>query len=121
MAKTKGQRPKTLASLIQSNRLFYKVITAGAPHFLDVSFFQGKQAARIWSVLVDAAERGAIGLLLQERTFEEQFAASPTSIAVTTPERKGGNHLPLAKVSIDQASNLSLDLSRTQPGIFDFA
>ena len=31
--------------------------------------------------LIDSADRGTIGLLLEKRTFEEQFATCATSIA----------------------------------------
>jgi len=48
----------------QSNRLLNKVVTARAAHFLDVPPLDGKQPARVGPVLVNAARRRAVSVLL---------------------------------------------------------
>src|SRR5687767_11268600 len=72
-------------------------------------------------MLIDSAKRGTIGLILEKRTFEEQLATCATSIAVSPTQRQSFNHFLLAKIGVDQTSNLSLSLLCTQLRVHHFA
>jgi len=60
-----------LASPSQSDRLLNKVIAAGPTHFLYVAAFDWKQAAGVWTILINSTERRPIAVLLQEWTFKD--------------------------------------------------
>jgi hypothetical protein len=69
--KEQSTKFKALPSSSQANRLLNKVIAAGPTHFLYVALFDWKQAAGVWTILIDATERRSITVLLQEWTFKD--------------------------------------------------
>jgi hypothetical protein len=79
--------------------------------------FDRKQPAGIWPVLINPADRGAIIILFQEWTFENQLAARSTSITLAAPQCQRSNRLLLSEVGVDEPSNLSLGLSGAQSGV----
>jgi len=81
---------------------------------LNVALFNGKQAAGVWPVLVNATKTSAVRLFLQERALENQFATSATAITFSTPQRKGIYGVLFAEVSYDKASNFALSLPSPQ-------
>jgi hypothetical protein len=107
------------ASFPQPDWFLNKIIATSAAQFFDVSSFYREQAAGVWSVFVDAAQACAVGVLLEERTLEKQFAASAAAVAFAPSQGKRLNHLLLAKVCVYQAADLTLGLPRTQLGILN--
>jgi len=77
---------------------------------LNVALFNRKQAAGVWPVFVNATKARTVRLLLQERTFENQFATSATAITFSTPQRQGIDGVLFAEVSYDKAPNFALGL-----------
>ena len=77
---------------------------------MNVTLFNWKQAAGVWPVLVNATKTSTVRLLLQERTFENQFATSATAITFSTPQRKGIDGVLFAEVSYNKAPNFALGL-----------
>ena len=60
-----------LAGFLQPHGILNEIVTTSAAHFADVPFFNGKEPARIWPIVVDSAEARTVGILLEEWTFEE--------------------------------------------------
>jgi hypothetical protein len=73
-----------------------------------------KEPARVWTVFINAAKRGAVSVLFQEWAFEDQFATSATPVAFSTSQSQGCNCLPFAKVCNYEAPYLALGLPRSQ-------
>ena len=88
------------ARLIQPNWFFDEVVTTRASHFLYITFFDRKEAARIRPVFVDATDVRTIRLFFQKRTLEKKLAAGTATIAIAASQRQRCNHLLLAKVGI---------------------
>ena len=83
-SKIKNQKCPSL--LPEPDWLFDEVVTARTAQLLSVASFDGKQAAGVWPVFINAAGCRAIPVLLQKRTFKEQFATGAATIAFTTAQ-----------------------------------
>jgi hypothetical protein len=103
-----------LARSSQPNWLLNKVVTAGPFYLPYISLLDWEQATGVWAVLVDAAKRTAIRVLLQKRAFEYKLTASSAAIALTASQRQRRNRLLLTEVGVYKATNLTLGLPRTE-------
>src|ERR1044072_6486000 len=109
------------ARLLESHGRFNKVVTTSAANFLDVARFDGEETTRVGTILVDAAEGGAVGVFLQEGILENEFAARVALIALAASQRERGDGFFFAEVGDDEATKFSLGLSRAQLRVRDFA
>ena len=79
--------------------------------------FNWKEAAGVGPVFVNTAEGGAVGVLLQERTFEDQFATRAATIALAPAQREGRDGVFFTKIRDHEATQFALGLARAQFGV----
>lgn len=110
-----------LARLLESHGLFDKVITTGATHFLEVARFDGKETTGVGAIFVNAAEESAVGVLLQERAFEDELAARAATVALAAAKCECRDRFFLAEVCDYKAAQFALGLTRAKLGVGDLA
>src|SRR5215207_8888873 len=93
--------------------LFDKVVTTSAANFQDVAWFNWKEAAGVGTVFVNAAEGGAVGVLLQKWAFEDEFATGAATVALATAQRKGSDGVFFTEVCDDEPAQFAVSLPRT--------
>ncbi|HXQ71349.1 MAG TPA: hypothetical protein VN844_12715 [Pyrinomonadaceae bacterium] len=101
--------------------LFDKVVTTGAAHFFNIARFDGKEATLVGAIFVNAAEGGSVDVLLQKRTFEDEFAARAAAVAFAATKREGRDGFFFAKVCDDEAAQFALGLARAKFCVGDLA
>ena len=82
--------------------------------------FDWKEAAGVGPVFVNAAEGGAVGVLLQKGTFEDQLAARAATIALAPAQREGRDGLFFAEIRDDETTQFAVRLARAQFGVGNF-
>jgi hypothetical protein len=78
---------------------------------LNIALFDRKEPARIWPILINAAEAGAVRVLLQERALENELATSAAAITFSAPKSQRRDRFLFAEVCIYKSPNFAPGLS----------
>jgi hypothetical protein len=110
---------KNSTGSFQLDRLLDEGEAASAAHFFEVAAVNGEEAALRGAVFVDAAGGRAVAVLLEKGAFEKYLAAGSATVAVAAPQRERLDDLFVLEAYADEATELALHLSRTEPGVLD--
>jgi len=81
----------------------------------------GKEAALVGAVFVDAAGRRTVIVFFEKRAFEKYLAARPATIAFAATEFDGGEGFLFVEIDLDEATQFALSLTGAKFGVLDGA